>query len=583
MRPRPVPTLSFLALGILCAVTAHGGGTWSPRLERLVLPSIDAAAARALAEGVETASIRLADGRALSDAVAAAADDSQVGLAFTPTDPCVLVRTAGSAAGALRSGEKRGFVARGSLTAQGGAGAGCGVPPEARVVAVLLRSIGGTGKGSLRVFPPGTPEPAASTIDFGTAPGAVTPTLIELCHGDACTADFQVHAVGAGTQFRLDLVGYFAPLAAGPTGATGPIGPTGPGGPPGPNGEQGIRGEIGPRGLAGPTGDTGQAATVLHATTMTGDGGATPLDLAVPLELTRAVDGGRAVITVTNTSEGNSGIIATGGGNNSGVIGGAGLLALGGKGTNQVGGLGLGAEGGSASGGDGGDAGNFLGGAATSAGNGGVGLFALGGQGIGAGKKGGRGLVAIGGIGLNGAAAGFAAEFVGNVEISGNLSKGGGSFKIDHPLDPENRYLYHSFVESPDMMNIYNGNVTTDRRGRAVVVLPDWFEALNRDFRYQLTAIGTFAQAIVGERIAGNRFTILTDKPGVEVSWQVTGIRKDAYANAHRIPVEEDKPEAERGLYLYPDAFAQPADRGITRSHMTGVPDPVRLPNENDD
>src|SRR5205814_6405285 len=101
----------------------------------------------------------------------------------------------------------------------------------------------------------------------------------------------------------------------------------------------------------------------------------------------------------------------------------------------------------------------------------------------------------------------------------------------------------------------YNGNVTTDRRGRAVVVLPDWFEALNRDFRYQLTAIGTFARAIVGERIAGNHFTILTDKPGVEVSWQVTGIRKDAYANAHRIPVEEDKPAGERGTYLHPEAY----------------------------
>ena len=45
----------------------------------------------------------------------------------------------------------------------------------------------------------------------------------------------------------------------------------------------------------------------------------------------------------------------------------------------------------------------------------------------------------------------------GNLDVTGTISKGGGTFKIDHPLDPTNKYLYHSFVESPDMMNIYNG------------------------------------------------------------------------------------------------------------------------------
>ena len=93
----------------------------------------------------------------------------------------------------------------------------------------------------------------------------------------------------------------------------------------------------------------------------------------------------------------------------------------------------------------------------------------------------------------------------GNVDILGTLSKGGGSFKIDHPLDPANKYLYHSFVESPDMMNIYNGNITTDASGEAVVELPEWFETLNRDFRYQLTVIGQFAQAIVAGKVANHR------------------------------------------------------------------------------
>src|SRR5262249_48563045 len=127
---------------------------------------------------------------------------------------------------------------------------------------------------------------------------------------------------------------------------------------------------------------------------------------------------------------------------------------------------------------------------------GGTGIAALGGQASGAGHTAGIGLIATGGMGTNGAADGVAGSFNGDVQIGGNLSKGGGSFKIDHPLDPENKYLYHSFVESPDMKNIYDGTVTTDESGEATITLPGYFEALNRDFRYQLTVIGTFAQAI---------------------------------------------------------------------------------------
>jgi hypothetical protein len=151
--------------------------------------------------------------------------------------------------------------------------------------------------------------------------------------------------------------------------------------------------------------------------------------------------------------------------------------------------------------------------------------------------------------------AGGGLAVTGNASVSGNLSKGGGSFKIDHPLDPTNKFLYHSFVESPDMMNIYNGNVQTDANGEAVVTMPAYFEALNRDFRYQLTVIGTFAQAIVDREITGNNFKIRTDKPGVKVSWQVTGVRQDPYAEQNRIPVEEEKPANERGTYLYPKAY----------------------------
>ena len=144
----------------------------------------------------------------------------------------------------------------------------------------------------------------------------------------------------------------------------------------------------------------------------------------------------------------------------------------------------------------------------------------------------------------------------GTVHVVGNLTKGGGSFQIDHPLDPANKYLSHSFVESPDMMNIYNGNAVLDSRGQAWVSLPDWFEALNMDFRYQLTPIGNPGQHIlyIAQEIANNRFKIAGGRPGARVSWQVTGIRHDAYANAHRIQVEEDKGD-KRGTYLHPELF----------------------------
>jgi hypothetical protein len=147
----------------------------------------------------------------------------------------------------------------------------------------------------------------------------------------------------------------------------------------------------------------------------------------------------------------------------------------------------------------------------------------------------------------------------GELNVVGNLTKGSGSFKIDHPLDPANRYLYHSFVESPDMKNVYDGVVTTDGQGYATVELPEWFEALNRDFRYQLTVVDeedgpVFVQAKVVKGVAGNRFTLRTSVPGTVVCWQVTGIRQDPFAEAHRIAVEEDKPEAERGTYLHPEA-----------------------------
>lgn len=159
---------------------------------------------------------------------------------------------------------------------------------------------------------------------------------------------------------------------------------------------------------------------------------------------------------------------------------------------------------------------------------------------------------------------GYAGRFSGDVKITGTLSKGGGSFMIDHPLDPANKYLQHSFVESPDMMNVYNGNVILDSNGEAIVSLPDYFEALNRDFRYQLTAIGVPGPDLyIAEEIIDNQFTIAGGEPGMKVSWQVTGIRKDVWAEENRIQVELEKGGQEQGKYLYPEVFGMPKTSGI--------------------
>ena len=186
---------------------------------------------------------------------------------------------------------------------------------------------------------------------------------------------------------------------------------------------------------------------------------------------------------------------------------------------------------------------------------------------------------------------GLAAYLSGDVKITGNLQKAGGSFKIDHPLDPANKYLSHSFVESPDMKNVYDGVVVLDDKGKAEIELPDWFAILNKDFRYQLTAIGAPGPNLyIAEEISeattntkysssksssnknknknknnNNSFKVAGGASGMKVSWQVTGIRKDPWANAHRIEVEEDKPDKERGYYTYPDLYGQPAEKGIIR------------------
>ena len=267
--------------------------------------------------------------------------------------------------------------------------------------------------------------------------------------------------------------------------------------------------------------------SVAHDASLAGNGaGGSPLGVALPLSLSGSASGsGIALVTVHNSASSNHGIEGDGGPAGAGVVG------------------------------NGGDFNSDIGAA-------GPGLFAFGGDNSGNGA-GGPGILAIPGNFSNGKRQGLAGDFRGDVAVAGTITKAGGSFKIDHPIDPSNKYLYHSFVESPDMKNIYDGIAALDAAGEATVELPEWFGALNRDFRYQLTCIGGFAPVYIAAKISNNRFRIAGGLPGMEVSWQVTGIRQDPWANAHRIPVEEDKSEAERGYYLHPELFGQSAEKAI--------------------
>jgi hypothetical protein len=153
----------------------------------------------------------------------------------------------------------------------------------------------------------------------------------------------------------------------------------------------------------------------------------------------------------------------------------------------------------------------------------------------------------------------------GKVVISGDATVlGVKAFTMDHPLDPANKILMHAAAESNEVINFYSGNITTDASGKATVQLPDYYEALNKDSRYQLTVIGSFAQAIISKEVSNNKFEIATSVPNVKVSWEVKGVRNDARMKQHPFVSVQDKPAPEKGKYWDPAAHGQPESKGVS-------------------
>jgi hypothetical protein len=200
----------------------------------------------------------------------------------------------------------------------------------------------------------------------------------------------------------------------------------------------------------------------------------------------------------------------------------------------------------------------------------------------------GFGGAAVSGLNTGPGAAGY---FIGDVVITGNITimgdivhagladdllaifreldgccgfSPGGNFLIDHPIDPANKVLSHAAVKSPDVKNIYDGVATLDANGEATVQLPSWFTALNSDVRYQLTPIGGPAPNLhIASKIADNSFKIAGGSNGMEICWQVTGIRHDPWITAHPFVVEQAKAATERGYYVHPEVYNQTQDKDI--------------------
>lgn len=148
------------------------------------------------------------------------------------------------------------------------------------------------------------------------------------------------------------------------------------------------------------------------------------------------------------------------------------------------------------------------------------------------------------------------------------LATGTKSFRIDHPADPERKYLNHYCAEGPEPLNLYSGIVVTDSAGIAWVELPAYFQQINRDFRYALTVVDDtdsagFVQAKVAREIRNNRFKIRSSAPHTKVSWQVTAARNDLWTQKYGAPVEVDKPQGEQGRYQHPELYGQPPELGM--------------------
>lgn len=187
-------------------------------------------------------------------------------------------------------------------------------------------------------------------------------------------------------------------------------------------------------------------------------------------------------------------------------------------------------------------------------------------------------------LGATSSSSGWAIYAQGRLGASGTKS-----FRIDHPDDPENKYLLHYSTESPEVLNIYSETITLDERGEAEVELPPYFAKINTRPRYQLTAVGMpMPNLHVAEKIdaktlaAGERtpagesaprcvFRIAGGAPSGEVSWEIKAVRNDLWMKSRAASAEIEKTGSERGKYQHPELYGQPPEKGMNYHENRGA------------
>ena len=172
------------------------------------------------------------------------------------------------------------------------------------------------------------------------------------------------------------------------------------------------------------------------------------------------------------------------------------------------------------------------------------------------------------------------AKVAGNLTVTGTINGAVGASMIDHPLDPANKFLSHTFVESSEMKTIYDGVVELDGKGEGTVELPDWFEALNGDVRYQLTPISELAPLFVRSKVKSGRFLIAGGAAGQEVKPAGHGHPQGRLGRGAPIPVEEAKKGDVKGRYLHPEEHGQKASKGIKlpKAAQRALAEPPKAP-----
>ena len=220
---------------------------------------------------------------------------------------------------------------------------------------------------------------------------------------------------------------------------------------------------------------------------------------------------------------------------------------------------------------------------------GGIGVFGTN-SGVGAGVQGDNASTGNGVFGANtstgngvvgqtpAASTAFAVFANGNMGASGTKP-----FYIDHPTDPANKYLRHFAIESNEVLNVYRGNVLLNDSGEATVTLPNYFDDVNINFSYNLTSIGGKSEVYIKQEISNNQFIIAGGNPNQKISWQVYAERNDAYLQQYpdNKTVEVDKRAEDKGKYLMPELYNQPATKGIfNQTNHEKSPDVMEISEE---